>query len=147
LHVLLSRIVGTQREQIATLKALGYHTRELTVHYLEFALAICALGVIFGWGLGILGAKSILTVYARYFRFPSYLFRFDAWTIAAATSVAVVAGVLGTFSAVRKAVAIPPAEAMRPEAPPSYHRTRLDGFYALLRPVTRMVLRDASRRP
>jgi putative ABC transport system permease protein len=147
LHVLLSRIVGTQREQIATLKALGYRTRELTVHYLQFALVISGLGVVFGWGLGVLGAKSILTVYARYFRFPSYLFRFDAWTIAAATCVAVVAGVLGTFSAVRKAVAIPPAEAMRPEAPPSYHRTRLDRFYALLRPIARMVLRDALRRP
>ena len=147
LHVLLSRIVGTQREQIATLKALGYRTRELTAHYLEFALAICALGVVFGWGLGVLGSKSILLVYARYFRFPSYLFRFDAWTIAVATCVAVAAGVGGTFLSVRKAVAIPPAEAMRPEAPPSYHRTPLDRVYALLRPVARMVLRDAARRP
>jgi len=147
LHVLLSRIVGTRREQIATLKALGYRTRELTLHYLELALAICALGVVIGWGLGELGAKSILTVYARYFRFPSYLFRFDAWTIVLATGVAVIAGVGGTFSAVRRAVAIPPAEAMRPEAPPSYHRTRLDRVYALLRPVARMVLRDALRRP
>ena len=34
LNVLLSRIVGTQREQIATLKALGYRTRELSLHYL-----------------------------------------------------------------------------------------------------------------
>ena len=92
LHVLLSRIVGTQREQIATLKALGYRTRELIAHYLEFALAICAFGVCFGWGLGVLGSKSILLVYARYFRFPSYLFRFDAWTVAVATCVAVVAG-------------------------------------------------------
>ena len=35
---------GTQREQIATLKALGYRTRELLRHYLELALAICVLG-------------------------------------------------------------------------------------------------------
>jgi putative ABC transport system permease protein len=147
LHVLLSRIVGTQREQIATLKALGYRTSELTRHYLGFALAICALGVVFGWGLGVLGSKAILGVYARYFRFPTYLFRFDAWTIAVATCVALVAGVGGTFSAVRRAVAIPPAEAMRPEAPPSYHRSRFDRVYALLRPVSRMVLRDAARRP
>ncbi len=147
LHMLLSRIVGTQREQIATLKALGYRTRELTAHFLEFALAICALGVVFGWGLGVLGSKSILTVYARYFRFPSYLFRFEASTIAVATCVAVAAGVGGTFFAVHKAVAIPPAEAMRPEAPPSYHRTSFDRVYALLRPVARMVVRDAARRP
>ncbi|MGO9834300.1 MAG: ABC transporter permease, partial [Polyangiaceae bacterium] len=147
LHVLLSRIVGTQREQIATLKALGYRTSELTAHYLEFALAVCALGVVFGLGLGVLGAKSILVVYARYFKFPSYLFRFDAWAIGVAACVAIVAGVGGTSFAVRRAVAIPPAEAMRPEAPPSYRRTRLDRAYALLRPVSRMVLRDAARRP
>jgi putative ABC transport system permease protein len=147
LHVLLSRIVGTQREQIATLKALGYRTRELTTHYLQFALVICASGVILGWGLGELGAKSILSVYARYFRFPSYLFRFEAWSIVAATCVAVAAGLGGAFSAVRKAVAIPPAEAMRPEAPPNYRRTPLEHIYVFLRPVVRMVLRDAQRRP
>ncbi|HXN33978.1 MAG TPA: ABC transporter permease [Polyangiaceae bacterium] len=147
LHVLLSRIVGTQREQIATLKALGYRTRELTAHYLQLSLAICALGVVFGWGLGVLGSKSILVVYARYFRFSSYLFRFDAGSIAVATCVAVAAGVGGTFAAVRKAVAVPPAEAMRPEAPPTYHRTSFDRAYALFRPVARMVLRDAARRP
>jgi hypothetical protein len=61
-----TRIVGTQREQIATMKALGYRTRELTAHHLEFALAICALGVVVGWGLGVVGTKSILLVYARY---------------------------------------------------------------------------------
>lgn len=147
LHVLLSRIVGTQREQIATLKALGYRTRELAAHYLQFALAICTLGVVFGWGLGMLAARSILSVYAEYFRFPVYLFRFDATTIVAVTAVAVAAGVGGTFSAVRKAVSVPPAEAMRPEAPPSYRRTRLDRFYAFLPPVARMVARDALRQP
>ncbi len=147
LHVLLSRIVGTQREQIATLKALGYRTRELTAHYLELALAICAIGVVLGWGLGALGAKSILGVYAHYFRFSRYLFRLDAWTIVAATCVAVAAAIGGTYGAVRRAVSIPPAEAMRPEAPPTYRRTRLDRVYALLRPVVRMVLRDAQRRP
>ena len=147
LHVLLSRIVGTQREQIATLKALGYRTRELTAHYLQFALVICALGAVFGWALGGLAARSILTLYAQYFRFPVYLFRFDAWTIALATAAAIAAGVGGTFSAVRKAVSVPPAEAMRPEAPPTYRRTPLDRVYALLRPVSRMVLRDVQRQP
>jgi putative ABC transport system permease protein len=147
LHVLLSRIVGTQREQIATLKALGYRTRELSQHYLEFALVICVVGVVLGWVLGGAAAKGILTVYARYFRFPEYLFRFDVRGIVGATIVAVAAGMVGTFSAVRKAVAVPPAEAMRPEAPPSYQRTALDRFYAVLSPLVRMIVRDVQRRP
>jgi len=147
LHVLLSRIVGTQREQIATMKALGYRTRELAAHYLELAFVICALGVLLGWVLGGLGAKAILDVYARYFRFPAYLFRVDARTIAWASGVAVTAGVAGTWSSVRAALSVPPAEAMRPEAPPGYHPSRLDRIYAVLPPVARMVLRDMQRRP
>jgi putative ABC transport system permease protein len=147
LNVLLGRVVGTQREQIATLKALGYRTRELLQHYLELAAAICALGAVIGWGLGALGARALLAMYARYFHFPAYLFRFDVASVAVATLVVVAAGLAGTFSAVRKAVSIPPAEAMRPEAPPSYQRSRLDRVYALLAPITRMVLRDAQRRP
>jgi putative ABC transport system permease protein len=147
LHVLLSRIVGAQREQIATLKALGYRTRELLLHYLEFASFVCALGAVLGWGLGTLAAKGILNVYAQYFRFPAYLFRFDVRNIIGATVVAVAAGVAGTIGAVRKAVAVPPAEAMRPEAPPSYRRTVLDRLYAAFSPATRMVLRDAQRKP
>jgi putative ABC transport system permease protein len=147
LHVLLSRIVGTQREQIATLKALGYRTGELTRHYLEFALVICGAGVVLGCGLGAAAARGILAVYARYFRFPEYLFRFDARSILGAAIVAVAAGTAGTFSAVRKAVGVPPAEAMRPEAPPSYRRTALDRFYAVLPPLARMVARDVQRRP
>jgi putative ABC transport system permease protein len=147
LHILLSRIVGTQREQIATLKALGYRTRELTVHFLELALAICTLGSVFGAALGALATESILTMYARYFRFPAYLFRFDVWTIGAATGIAMAAGLGGTFAAVHSAVSIPPAEAMRPETPPAYRRTRLDGLVAVLRPIARMVIRDVLRQP
>src|SRR5208283_5839593 len=64
-----------------------------------------------------------------------------------ATSLAVAAGVGGTFSAVHNAVSVPPAEAMRPEAPPTYHRSALDEVYALLPPVARMVARDVFRRP
>src|SRR6202042_3832141 len=49
--------------------------------------------------------------------------------------------------AVHRAVAIPPAEAMRPEAPPTYHATSLDPLYRKLSPILRMVLRDIQRRP
>ena len=147
LNVLLARIVGTQREQIATLKALGYRTRELALHYLELAVAICALGVLVGIVLGVLGAHSLLGVYARYFKFPVYIFRFHPAAIAGATLMALVAGLGGTLLAVLRAVAVPPAEAMRPEAPPSYHATVLDRLLRVLSPIIRMVLRDIQRHP
>jgi putative ABC transport system permease protein len=147
LHVLLSRIVGTQREQIATLKALGYRTSELAGHYLELAAVICAFGVVFGVGLGAWGAHGLLIVYARYFKFPAFLFRFHAWAIALAVIAAFASGLGGTLLAVRRTVSAPPAEAMRPEAPPSYRPTVLDRIYRWLSPIVRMVLRDVQRKP
>ena len=147
LSVLLSRIVATQREQIATLKALGFRTRELTLHYLEFAGVICCLGAVFGTALGIFAAHGLLLMYARYFKFSVFIFRFNAQAIIAATLVAFAAGMGATWRAVQRAVAIAPAEAMRPEPPPSYHATLADRFGRSLPPVARLVLRDALRRP
>jgi putative ABC transport system permease protein len=44
LNVVVSRLVATQREQIAALKALGYANRAIAAHYLALVLAIVALG-------------------------------------------------------------------------------------------------------
>jgi putative ABC transport system permease protein len=147
LSVLLSRIVSTQREQIATLKALGFRTRELSQHYLEFSGIICCLGVVFGIALGILAAHGLLIMYARYFKFPVFIFRFHVWAIVGATAVAFAAGMGATLRAVQRAVAIPPAEAMRPEPPQSYHASRADQLGRSIPPVMRLVLRDVLRRP
>jgi putative ABC transport system permease protein len=147
LHFILSRVVGTQREQIATLKALGYRTRELAWHYLELAAAVCALGTIFGVALGVLGTKALLAKYAQFFRFPAIVLQVEAWTIVVATAVAFGSALAGALLAVRKAVSIPPAEAMRPEAPPSFRPTAWDRAYRLLAPAARMVLRSVQRRP
>ena len=58
LNLVLSRIIGTQREQIATLKALGYGSGALARHYLLLALVICGLGAALGVGLGILEGEA-----------------------------------------------------------------------------------------
>jgi putative ABC transport system permease protein len=147
LHVLLSRIVGTQREQIATLKALGYRTRELAGHYVELGGIICALGVLFGVALGLYGARAMLTLYAFYFRFPALSLQVDARAMGVGALVAFAVAFAASFFAVRRAVAIPPAEAMRPEAPPTFHASWLDRAYLLFAPPLRMVLRDVQRRP
>jgi putative ABC transport system permease protein len=147
LNVLLSRIVATQREQIATLKALGYSTGRLRLHYLEFALVVCALGSVLGLALGLLGARALLHLYAKYFKFSTFLFRLPAWPIVSAIVAACAAAIGGALLGVRRAVAVPAAEAMRPESPPVYHATFLDRIYRLVAPTVRMLLRDLQRRP
>ncbi len=44
LNVVVGRLVATERDQIATLKAFGYSTADMAVHYVKLVLAITALG-------------------------------------------------------------------------------------------------------
>ena len=48
LNIVLARAIAVQRTQIAVLKALGYHNREIALHYLAFGLLIAGLGALLG---------------------------------------------------------------------------------------------------
>jgi putative ABC transport system permease protein len=52
LNVVVSRLVATQREQIAAMKALGYPNQSIAGHYLKLVLVIVALGLTLGVALG-----------------------------------------------------------------------------------------------
>jgi putative ABC transport system permease protein len=56
---------------------------------------------------------------------------------------------LGTWAAIARTLQLPPAEAMRPEAPPTYRATLVErlGLARLFSPATRMVLRELERKP
>jgi putative ABC transport system permease protein len=149
LNVALTRALALQRPQIAALKALGYGNRELGWHYLKWALAIGAMGVVVGvLGGGWLGS-TLIELYNQYFRFPVLLFRVPAGVVAGATALTLMAAGLGAIGAVLRAVRIPPAEAMRPEPPSGYRRVAIETHFVARRLGTagRMVLRNVSRHP
>jgi len=52
LNVVVARIVNSQREQIAVLKAFGYTHLNVGVHYLKMVLAIVLVGALLGTGFG-----------------------------------------------------------------------------------------------
>jgi putative ABC transport system permease protein len=64
-------------------------------------------------------------------------------------ALSLAAGALGAQSAVRRAVTVPPAEAMRPEAPARYRRSFVERWRLATRlsQTTRMVLRNMERHP
>lgn len=53
LNVVLSRLVGTQREQIAALKAFGYTKTQIGLHYLKLVSMIVAGGLVVGTAAGL----------------------------------------------------------------------------------------------
>ena len=149
LNVVLTRIVSVQREQIAALKALGYSNREVGWHYTLWSLTIAALG----GGFGLLGGYwlggAYITLYNDYFKFPFLAYELSPRVLAGALSISLVAGVVGAWSSVRRAVSLPPAEAMRPEPPARYRRSLVEifGLQRFLSQPARMVLRNLGRRP
>lgn len=148
LNIILSRVVATQRGQIAVLKAFGYTNIEIGLHYLELALVIACAGSVAGLATGLWLASAMMNIYARYFHFPALRLQVDAGLILLAIGIAGGAACLGAISAVRRAVALAPAEAMRPESPAKFRPGILErpGFRALLTPASRMILRNVDRR-
>ncbi|MCP3957765.1 MAG: ABC transporter permease [bacterium] len=149
LNVVLTRIISVQREQIAALKALGYSSLEVGLHYTQWSLVISAIGGVIGTlGGGWLGS-GMIELYNDYFRFPFLEYRLSSGVAVGAVAISLVAAVLGAFSSVRRAVTLPPAEAMRPEPPASYKPSFVErvGLTRWLSQPARMVLRNLQRTP
>jgi putative ABC transport system permease protein len=149
LNVVLNRMISTQREQIAALKAFGYTHWEVGAHYFKFVLVLVGVGATLGTLAGIgLGAR-IVELYTKFFHFPILIFQMDRSVLPIAIGISLLAATLGTIGAVRRAVKLPPAEAMRPEPPARYNVTLLEriGLQRILPPPVRMILRHLARQP
>jgi putative ABC transport system permease protein len=149
LHIVLSRLINTQREQIATLKAFGYSGRQIGWHYLKIVLVLVLLGGVLGTSAGAWMGAGATRMHARFFHFPVLRYNLDSAVIAAGLLVSSGAAIAGTLGAVRKAMRLPPAQAMRPEPPANYRPTIVErlGLQALFSPVARMILRNLERQP
>ncbi|HEX6052823.1 MAG TPA: FtsX-like permease family protein [Gemmatimonadaceae bacterium] len=149
LNIVLSRLIATQRDEIAALKAFGYTDGAVGAHYLGFAAAAVALGALLGvMGGTWLGARYT-GLYANVFRFPTLAYRTDWAATMVAIAVSGGAAILGALGAVMRAVRVPPAEALRPESPARYRPLLLErvGLGSRIPTSARMVLRTLERRP
>jgi putative ABC transport system permease protein len=149
LNVVLSRLVSSQRDEIAALKAFGYSHREVGLHYLGFGLAAVALGAAVGIPLGMWMGAKFTGLYADYFRFPVLPSKVDWSAAALGVGVSGSFALLGAFSGVRRVTQLPPAEALRPESPARFRPLLLErlGLARAVSPGVRMVLRNLERRP
>lgn len=145
----LSRLVVTEREQIAILKAFGYTNRTVALHYLAYAAVAIALGIVLGIGVGIWFGRFYTSLYVEILRIPGLSFRADWATVGIAVGVIFVAALSGALGAVRRVAVMPPAAALQPPAPARYRRLLLDrlGIGDRLGAAPRMILRGLERRP
>jgi putative ABC transport system permease protein len=149
LNVVLSRLVLLQRSQIATLKAVGYRSRTIGIHYVKLVCLIALGGSLLGILAGVYLGSAMTDMYTQYFRFPVLAYELDARVVSIATGVSVLAGVIGAITSATRVARLAPAEAMRPAAPPAYGSSLLDrmGVYRFVAPAARMVVREIERQP
>lgn len=146
----MSRQIALQREQIAMLKACGFSNAQVGRHYFKFSLVIVLAGIGLGVLAGVMLGHRLVEMYHLFFRFPQLDFLLDTRVLVTAAGVSALAAFAGVASAVRRAVRLPPAEAMRPEAPASYRPALIERAGNTARwftPALRMALRNIERRP
>ncbi|AXS85172.1 ABC transporter permease [Marinobacter sp. Arc7-DN-1] len=149
LNVVISRLISTQRDIIAVLKAFGYGNRQIAWHYSKLVIVIAVIGLLLGLALGLWLGRALGELYMDFYRFPGLLFRINPlWLVLLAILTTVVAW-LGAWRAIRQAAALPPAEAMRPEGPARYRVTGVEKLLSGIRfsQPSRMIVRQLSRRP
>lgn len=147
LHIVATRLIARQREQIASLMALGYANREIAGHYLKLMLVISGggalVGIAAGWWLG----KSMTALYGDFYRFPDlrHVFHFSVpfWGLVIGAS----AGAVGTWFSVKRVMKMQPAQAMRPPMPERFAESFFERWFKNIPAITRMFLRNLLRRP
>ncbi len=148
-NMVLGRLVATERGQIGLMKAFGYSSGEVGLHYAKFVIGIVfvgsLIGIVAGTGLGRMNTQ----MYADLFRFPILLYRPSTNAIVIAVAVSLASALLGSVGAVRRAARLPPAQAMNPPAPAVFRRIRLwDTRVARwLDQESRIIVRNILRSP
>lgn len=145
----LTRLVRLQREQIAQLKAFGYSSGAIGWHYFQFALVVVAAAMVLGSLFGLWLGNSVVILYRQFFRFPSLLFYPDWPALLIGLAASAATSFLGVLSAVRQAMQLAPAEAMRPEPPAEFKPSVFErlGLQRFVSPAFRMALRNLERKP
>ena len=148
-NTVLGRLIAIERSEIGLLKAFGYSNWDVGWHYAKMVIAMTGLGILLGWAVGAWLGLYNTEIYAEFFRFPLLLFRPGPGSFVLAAAISLAAALLGALGAVRRAAALPPAEAMRPPAPPLYRQgtTQSRLFLRAFDQPTRIILRQIRRWP
>lgn len=149
LYLVLGRLISTQRGEIAVLKAFGYRNWEVGRHFLSFAVVAVLLGGVLGTVGGIYLGDAYIGIYSQYFNLPGLRYSPSPGLLTFAFMACVLGAFAGAIAAVMRAVNLPPAEAMRPEAPARFRPGIFEriGLGHLLGSVGRMILRNVERKP
>lgn len=148
-NMVLARLISLERSEIGLLKAFGYTRRQIAWHYAKFVLAIGAFGIALGWIAGYWLGWYETKLYGEFYHFPFLLYRPAPTAFVIAAMIGFGAALLGAMRTVQAAASLPPAEAMRPPAPPMFRQLGIarSAFAPRLEQLTRIIIRQVWRWP
>jgi len=148
-NMVLARLIAIERSEIGLLKAFGYRNRTIGWHYIKLVAAMVFFGIAFGAIAGVGLGRYNTNVYAELFDFPILIYRPGVKPFLIGALASITAALIGAMTAVRAAIRLPPAEAMRPPQPPSYQHGRFatSAISRWFDQPTRISLRQIRRWP
>jgi putative ABC transport system permease protein len=148
-NIIISRLIALQRPQVATLKALGYPDRLITLHYIKFISGILCAGVFPGIFLGGHLGSLMIKNYRHFFHFPELNYSVSSSSVLLGTLSGFLPGIIGGLVTLRSIFNLTPAEALRPPVPPEFLPTLFDRWKIerIFDVRSRMVIRNLLMKP
>ncbi|MEG2382886.1 MAG: FtsX-like permease family protein [Oscillospiraceae bacterium] len=123
----MTRMVEDERQQIGTMKALGYSRAAITSKYILYALAASLTGSLIGIAVGFqLFPTVIWNVYETTYYLPKLYCQINWMFALITTGVAVGCTLLATLNACNSTLREKPAQLMLPKAPEAGQRILLE---------------------
>jgi len=148
LYITLKRLIEQQRGQIGILKAEGFTSKEILFHYMSYAVIIGLVGGVLGVASGGVLSYPLTSIFQVFFNLPGLEGRFSPFLIILGIILALCFSLLAGFQGSRKALALEPAEAMRPPAPVQGKRVLLENIRIIWKKLNvqqMMAVRNMSR--
>jgi putative ABC transport system permease protein len=117
LNVLMVRLIDQQRTLIGTFKAIGYTDRQIFWHFTKFGFALALGGGLIGLMAGYGMSELVTSIYRMFYEFPDLSNQIYPGVYSVGLSIALLCALIGSLHGARGALALRPAEAMRPKPP------------------------------
>ena len=150
IYMILSRLVRTQRPIIGLMRAIGYSSRTVLLHYMSFALIVGIVGVVAGSLLGMAATGLISKIYSSTMKIPFVEYGVYPQVFLYGFLMAMGFCALSGIVPARRSAAVQPTEALRGVVDPTRYgkvswMERLLPRISRLRVFWRLPLRNIFR--
>ncbi len=150
LYIMIKRIIEQQRGQIGILKAFGYSTYTIRLHYISYCIAVGLLGGIVGGVFGLVLYQPLMNLYMMFFNLPILRGEIQIKYLFNSIAISIVFAIFAGYRGSTQALLLSPSEAMREKEPILGSKSLLEKIPFLMNLLTtkgKMALRNISRSP